>query len=186
MFKLLKETHGENLQKFLSEKVTPVAGDITYEDMGIQDSTLKEEMWRDIDVVVNVAASTNFDERYWDRSYRLAESDRPMLKKTKKKTKQKFLIVYCPNGQCYKWFNHEYVQMYQWMDLVLYLACNFNLNFDLTSCIVVFLWKKLTNAYLVFCRYDVALPLNTFGARHVMNFAKKCVDIKLFLHVSTG
>ncbi|KAL7596243.1 alcohol-forming fatty acyl-CoA reductase [Lactuca sativa] len=97
LFKLLKETHGENLQKFLSEKVTPVAGDITYEDMGIQDSTLKEEMWRDIDVVVNVAASTNFDERY-----------------------------------------------------------------------------------------DVALPLNTFGARHVMNFAKKCVDIKLFLHVSTA
>ncbi|CAH1452440.1 unnamed protein product [Lactuca virosa] len=97
LFKLLKETHGENLQKFLSEKVTPVAGDITYEDMGIQDSTLKEEMWRDIDVVVNVAASTNFDERY-----------------------------------------------------------------------------------------DVALPLNTFGARYVMNFAKKCVNIKLFLHVSTA
>lgn len=97
LFKLLKEKHGENLQKFLTEKVAPVAGDIIFEDMGIQDSSLKAEMWRDVDIVVNVAASTNFDERY-----------------------------------------------------------------------------------------DVALPLNTLGAKNVLNFAKKCVNIKLFLHVSTA
>ncbi|KAI3523286.1 hypothetical protein L1887_01346 [Cichorium endivia] len=97
LFKLLKEKYGANLQNFLTEKVTPVAGDITYEDMGIQDCNLKVEMWRDVDVVVNVAASTNFDERY-----------------------------------------------------------------------------------------DVALTLNTLGAKYVLNFAKKCVNIKLFLHVSTA
>nr|GFD11237.1 alcohol-forming fatty acyl-CoA reductase-like [Tanacetum cinerariifolium] len=34
-------------------------------------------------------------------------------------------------------------------------------------------------------RYDVALALNTYGAKYVMNFAKKCVNIKLLLHVST-
>ncbi|TXG73645.1 hypothetical protein EZV62_002224 [Acer yangbiense] len=33
--------------------------------------------------------------------------------------------------------------------------------------------------------YDVALGTNTTGALHVLNFAKKCVKIKMFLHVST-
>ncbi|KAI3822776.1 hypothetical protein L1987_10374 [Smallanthus sonchifolius] len=97
LFKLLKEKHGSNLHHFLSEKVTPVAGDITCEDLGVQDSSLKAEMWKDVDVVVNAAATTNFDERY-----------------------------------------------------------------------------------------DLALNLNTFGAKNVLNFAKKCVNIKLLLHVSTA
>ncbi|KAK1435078.1 hypothetical protein QVD17_00838 [Tagetes erecta] len=97
LFKLLKEKHGTNLQPFLAEKVTLVAGDITCEDLGVQDSSLKAEMWRDVDVVVNAAATTNFDERY-----------------------------------------------------------------------------------------DVALNLNTFGAKNVLNFAQKCVNIKLLLHISTA
>ncbi|KAK1435079.1 hypothetical protein QVD17_00839 [Tagetes erecta] len=97
LFKLLREKHGTNLQTFLSEKVTLVAGDITCEDLGVQDPSLKAEMWRDVDVVVNAAATTNFDERY-----------------------------------------------------------------------------------------DVALTLNTFGAKNVLNFAQKCVNIKLLLHISTA
>ncbi|PWA86972.1 jojoba acyl CoA reductase-related male sterility protein [Artemisia annua] len=64
LFKILKEKYGTNLQSFLSEKVTPVAGDITYENLGVNDSDLIQEMWRNVDVVVNVAATTNFDERY--------------------------------------------------------------------------------------------------------------------------
>lgn len=59
----MKEKYGTNQQSFLAEKVTPVAGDITFENLGIKDSNLIEEMWRDVDVV-NVAATTNFDERY--------------------------------------------------------------------------------------------------------------------------
>ncbi|KAI3793825.1 hypothetical protein L1987_36448 [Smallanthus sonchifolius] len=97
LFNILKEKYGTNLQSFLSEKVTPVAGDITYENLGLKDSSLIEEMWANIDVVVNVAATTNFDERY-----------------------------------------------------------------------------------------DMALALNTFGAKNVINFAAKCVKIKLLLHVSTA
>ncbi|XP_076910406.1 alcohol-forming fatty acyl-CoA reductase-like [Bidens hawaiensis] len=97
LFNILKEKYGTQLQSFLSEKVTPVAGDITYENLGIKDSSLIKEMWEDIDVVVNVAATTNFDERY-----------------------------------------------------------------------------------------DTALALNTFGAKHVLNFASKCVKIKLLLHISTA
>lgn len=64
LFKVLKEKYGTNLQSFLSEKVIPVAGDITYENLGVKDSNLIEEMWQNVDVVVNVAATTNFDERY--------------------------------------------------------------------------------------------------------------------------
>lgn len=45
------------------EKVTPVAGDITCENLGVQEDTLNEQMWRDVDIVVNVAASTKFNER---------------------------------------------------------------------------------------------------------------------------
>ncbi|KAI3793823.1 hypothetical protein L1987_36446 [Smallanthus sonchifolius] len=97
LFNILKEKYGSNLQPFLSEKVTPVAGDITYENLGVKDSSLIQEMWADVDVVVNVAATTNFDERY-----------------------------------------------------------------------------------------DIALALNTFGAKNVLNFADKCVNIKLLLHISTA
>ncbi|KAI3748187.1 hypothetical protein L6452_11109 [Arctium lappa] len=97
LFKILKDKYGTNLQSFLSEKVTPVAGDITNENLGVTDFNLIEEMWRNVDVVVNVAATTNFDERY-----------------------------------------------------------------------------------------DVALALNTFGAKNVLNFAVKCVKLKLLLHVSTA
>ncbi|VVB10467.1 unnamed protein product [Arabis nemorensis] len=34
-------------------------------------------------------------------------------------------------------------------------------------------------------RYDVALGINTFGALNVLNFAKRCAKVKVFVHVST-
>ncbi|XP_059627502.1 fatty acyl-CoA reductase 3-like [Cornus florida] len=98
LFRVLKEKLGANLNSFISGKVIPVAGDITCEkNLGVEDINLVEEMWREVDIVVNLAATTNFDERY-----------------------------------------------------------------------------------------DVSLGLNTLGAKHVMNFTKKCVKIKLLLHVSTA
>ncbi|KAI5016016.1 hypothetical protein ZWY2020_005748 [Hordeum vulgare] len=35
-------------------------------------------------------------------------------------------------------------------------------------------------------RYDVALACNALGARNVCQFAKRCLNLKLFLHVSSG
>ncbi|MQL76107.1 hypothetical protein Taro_008491 [Colocasia esculenta] len=35
-------------------------------------------------------------------------------------------------------------------------------------------------------RYDVALRTNTFGAKHVMDFSKKCPKLEMLLHVSTA
>uniref|UniRef100_A0A2N9IXC0 Fatty acyl-CoA reductase n=1 Tax=Fagus sylvatica TaxID=28930 RepID=A0A2N9IXC0_FAGSY len=97
LFKLLKEKWGSNLNSLISEKVTVVPGDISIEDLGLKDSVLREEMLNQIDAIINLAATTNFDERY-----------------------------------------------------------------------------------------DVALGINTFGAKHVMSFAKKCVRLKVLVHVSTG
>ncbi|KAL7202218.1 hypothetical protein ACSBR1_033818 [Camellia fascicularis] len=97
LFRVLREKLGANLNSLISEKVTPVAGDITCKNLGVKDSNLVEEMWREVDVVVNLAATTNFEERY-----------------------------------------------------------------------------------------DVALLLNTLGAKLVLDFAKKCANIKMLLHVSTA
>jgi fatty acyl-CoA reductase len=63
LFKVVREKHGASLHSFISEKVTPVPGDISYEELGVKDCSLKDEMWREIDVVLNFAATTNFDER---------------------------------------------------------------------------------------------------------------------------
>nr|GEW73573.1 alcohol-forming fatty acyl-CoA reductase-like [Tanacetum cinerariifolium] len=97
LFKNVKEKYGARLQSFLSEKVNLVAGDITCENLGIQDSFMNEQIWREVDIVVNVSASTKFSERY-----------------------------------------------------------------------------------------DVALALNTYGAKLLLDYAKKCGNIKLLLHVSTA
>lgn len=65
LFKVLRENIGEeNLNTLLSEKVVPVAGDISTDCFGVKDSNLRERMQQEIDIVVNVAATTNFDERY--------------------------------------------------------------------------------------------------------------------------
>ncbi|KAK9755933.1 hypothetical protein RND81_01G060300 [Saponaria officinalis] len=97
LFKVLKQKMGAKFNSFISEKVTVVAGDITLEDLSIKDLNLKNELWSHIDVIVNLAANTNFDERY-----------------------------------------------------------------------------------------DVSLYLNTFGAKHVLDFAKKCTKLKVFIQVSTA
>lgn len=59
---MLKEKWGENFNSLIWEKVTLVPGDISKEDLGL-DSNLREEMLKKIDVIVNLAATTNFDER---------------------------------------------------------------------------------------------------------------------------
>ncbi|CAN4107246.1 unnamed protein product [Withania somnifera] len=97
LFKVLREKCGPNFTTFVSQRTRIVAGDITCENLGVKDTDLLEEMWKEVDIVVNLAATTNFDERY-----------------------------------------------------------------------------------------DVALGINTFGARHVLNFAKKCNILKVLLHVSTA
>ncbi|EOA12276.1 hypothetical protein CARUB_v10007996mg [Capsella rubella] len=65
LFKVVKEKYGSNLNDIL-EKVTIVNGDICLDDMGLNklDSELEHEMVQQLDAIVNLAATTNFDERY--------------------------------------------------------------------------------------------------------------------------
>ncbi|KAL0370179.1 UNVERIFIED_CONTAM: Alcohol-forming fatty acyl-CoA reductase [Sesamum angustifolium] len=97
LFRVVKEKYGGNLNSLISEKVKVVAGDITCENLGVKDTVLLQQMWKEVDVVVNLAANTNFDERY-----------------------------------------------------------------------------------------DVSLAINTLGAKHVLNFSKRCDKLKVHVHVSTA
>ncbi|MBA0818468.1 hypothetical protein Gohar_021625 [Gossypium harknessii] len=63
LFKVLKEKCGKNFSSFISEKITLIPGDISHEDLGIKDCNLVQEMLNEVDVVVNLAATTNFDKR---------------------------------------------------------------------------------------------------------------------------
>ncbi|KAK9153718.1 hypothetical protein Sjap_001198 [Stephania japonica] len=97
VFKIVREKYGEGFDAFISEKIMPVAGDIADENLGIVDSKTREAMWREITVIVNLAATTNFK-----------------------------------------------------------------------------------------ARYDVALSINTLGAKNVLDFAKQCAKTDLLMHVSTA
>ncbi|XP_021750966.1 alcohol-forming fatty acyl-CoA reductase-like [Chenopodium quinoa] len=63
LFKVLKEKLGSNFESFVSEKITVVAGDTSYENLGLTAEQMKD-MYEDIDIVINVAATTKFEERY--------------------------------------------------------------------------------------------------------------------------
>jgi fatty acyl-CoA reductase len=60
----LRDKWGANMNLIVSEKLTVVPGDISKEDLGLEDSDLREEILSQVDVIVNLAATTNFDERY--------------------------------------------------------------------------------------------------------------------------
>ncbi|CAA7397062.1 unnamed protein product [Spirodela intermedia] len=97
VFGVLRQQYEKGFSAFVSEKISPVAGDIACENLGIEDRDLRELLCREVDVVLNVAATTNFFERY-----------------------------------------------------------------------------------------DVALKANVLGAKHALDFAKRCEKLQLFLHVSTA
>ncbi|KAJ0986870.1 hypothetical protein J5N97_005226 [Dioscorea zingiberensis] len=98
LFDVLREKYDDaSFDLFFWNKVHVVQGDVTRENLGIRDATLIEVLLRDVDFIVNSAATTRFIERY-----------------------------------------------------------------------------------------DVALNTNTFGARNAILFAKKCVNLKMFLHISTA
>ncbi|KAK4440625.1 Fatty acyl-CoA reductase 3 [Sesamum alatum] len=63
LFKVLKEKNGANLNSLIQEKVSLLAGDITRHNLGLESSTL-EELFGQVDLIINLAASTDFDERY--------------------------------------------------------------------------------------------------------------------------
>lgn len=63
VFKVLRAKHGVRYTTFISEKVTPIPGDISLENLGITGSNLINKIWKEVDVVANFAATTKFDGR---------------------------------------------------------------------------------------------------------------------------
>ncbi|KAL0735318.1 hypothetical protein Bca4012_011528 [Brassica carinata] len=65
LFKVLRKNIGdESLNALISEKVVPVPGDVTLNNMGVSDFNLLQDMMQEIDIVFHAAATTRFDERY--------------------------------------------------------------------------------------------------------------------------
>ncbi|XP_076884070.1 putative fatty acyl-CoA reductase 4 isoform X2 [Bidens hawaiensis] len=64
LFRVIKQKLGTHFHTLISEKVIPVAGDMAMENLGVTNMELLNEMRRQVDIVVNSAANTNFDERY--------------------------------------------------------------------------------------------------------------------------
>uniref|UniRef100_A0A0A9CMK3 Fatty acyl-CoA reductase n=1 Tax=Arundo donax TaxID=35708 RepID=A0A0A9CMK3_ARUDO len=63
LFGLLREKHGKGFEFFIQDKVVALAGDIIYDNLGLEVPRL-EELAKEIDIIVNIAATTNFYERY--------------------------------------------------------------------------------------------------------------------------
>nr|XP_016482636.1 PREDICTED: fatty acyl-CoA reductase 3-like [Nicotiana tabacum]XP_016482637.1 PREDICTED: fatty acyl-CoA reductase 3-like [Nicotiana tabacum] len=64
LFNVLREKLGVELNNLIKEKVFPVAGDVSFEDFGIENMEMKDEMFKEIDTIIHSAASTRFEERY--------------------------------------------------------------------------------------------------------------------------
>ncbi|KAL4182553.1 hypothetical protein AMTRI_Chr11g150660 [Amborella trichopoda] len=64
LFKVLREKHGSGFDSFVKEKIFPVVVDVGHESLGIEELDLRKNFWREVDIIVNVAATTTFDERY--------------------------------------------------------------------------------------------------------------------------
>ncbi|KAJ8749883.1 hypothetical protein K2173_013798 [Erythroxylum novogranatense] len=64
LFRVLKEKYGTNLNSIIKDKIVPLAGDVCLPDLGLKDSNFREEMMSELDVVLNFAATTDFNERY--------------------------------------------------------------------------------------------------------------------------
>nr|XP_048321680.1 fatty acyl-CoA reductase 8-like [Ziziphus jujuba var. spinosa] len=80
----------------LKKSLIAVSGEISCEDLSVKDVQLREKLWKEIDIIVDSAATTSFD-----------------------------------------------------------------------------------------ARYEFAFGTNTLGALHVLSFAKKCINIKMLVHIST-
>ncbi|CAG7905500.1 unnamed protein product [Brassica rapa] len=65
LFKLLKQMHGSSYEAFMKSKLIPVTGDIGEENLGM-DSETADKISEEIDVIINTAGRTTFDDSRYD------------------------------------------------------------------------------------------------------------------------
>ncbi|KAK4591650.1 hypothetical protein RGQ29_016186 [Quercus rubra] len=63
LFKCLEQMHGESFKAFMMRKLIPVAGNVCELNLGM-DLNTTNEIAKEVDVIINSAGNTNFDERY--------------------------------------------------------------------------------------------------------------------------
>ncbi|XP_042481307.1 fatty acyl-CoA reductase 2, chloroplastic-like [Macadamia integrifolia] len=63
LFKCLKQNHGKAYQSFMLSKLVPVVGNVCESNIGMEED-LAELIAGEVDVIINSAANTTFDERY--------------------------------------------------------------------------------------------------------------------------
>ncbi|KAK7392762.1 hypothetical protein VNO78_21209 [Psophocarpus tetragonolobus] len=63
LFRCLQQIHGKSYQAFMLSKLVPVVGNICEHNLGLDEDT-SNVIAEEVDVIVNSAANTTFDERY--------------------------------------------------------------------------------------------------------------------------
>ncbi|KAK1259033.1 Fatty acyl-CoA reductase 2 [Acorus gramineus] len=63
LFKCLEEMHGNDYQSFMLNKLVPVVGNVREDGLGIE-SDVADKIANEVDIIINSAANTTFDERY--------------------------------------------------------------------------------------------------------------------------
>ncbi len=62
VFSRLREVHGAHFEEFARQKMVPIAGDLTHDRIGLTDDDYAR-LTREVDIVINSAASVVFDEQ---------------------------------------------------------------------------------------------------------------------------
>uniref|UniRef100_A0A803N281 Fatty acyl-CoA reductase n=1 Tax=Chenopodium quinoa TaxID=63459 RepID=A0A803N281_CHEQI len=62
LFRVLRERHGTQFDSFISEKVTPIIGDVSLINLGLTDND--SDSHKDVNAIIHSAAITKFEERY--------------------------------------------------------------------------------------------------------------------------
>ncbi|KZV37911.1 fatty acyl-CoA reductase 2-like [Dorcoceras hygrometricum] len=63
LFKRLKQTHGKSYQAFMLSKLVPVVGNVCESNLGVDEEDA-DLITKQVDVIINSAANTTFNERY--------------------------------------------------------------------------------------------------------------------------
>ncbi|KAK9266595.1 hypothetical protein L1049_021660 [Liquidambar formosana] len=63
IFRCLQQTHGKSYQDFMMSKLVPVVGNVCESNLGLEED-IADLITKEVDVIVNSAANTTFDERY--------------------------------------------------------------------------------------------------------------------------
>ena len=63
LFKCLQEIHGEDCHTFVASKLVPVVGNVREFGVGIA-KEIASEIAEEVDIIVNMAANTTFDDRF--------------------------------------------------------------------------------------------------------------------------